>query len=260
LLALSILAKTEDNVAASRPRDSGLATALLKLLGDDDVQIRRKACEAVGANWNPIYVPRLTDLLRDGDEEVRSAAFSCLRVHILDLEAQLPAYRKMVEEDGLAAPMAMRLLGSRQDVAFTREQLVRLLSSTNLPVPSLAAERLLRENPDPNELAPLLTNSLPHLRLVGLNTLLRMGDKAAIDRIVSMLRDPNEAIRWMVRSNLRRLTGQKLGADPAAWEKWWTENKETFTPLPPGRAAGLHQAREIHATRLGSECVFANQP
>ena len=186
--------------------------------------------------WDPIFVPRLTDLLRDGDEDVRSEALYCLSTHQLDLDAQLPAYWKMVEEDGPAASKAMVLLNSRQDVALTREQLVRLLSSTNPPVRSLAAGRLCRENLDPNELALLLTNSLPHVRLLGLGALLRIGDKAAIERIVASLRDPNEAIRWMVRSNLRRLTGQKLGADPAAWEKWWAENKETFTPPPPGRA------------------------
>ena len=100
----------------------------------------------------------------------------------------------------------------------------------------MAARRLRAENLDPTELAPLLTNSQPHVRMLGLGALVRIGDKATIERIVSSLRDPSEAIRWMVRSNLRRITGQKLGADPAAWEKWWAENKETFAPPPPGRA------------------------
>jgi HEAT repeat protein len=208
---------------------------LLKLLSDDDAQIREKACEAVPANWDPIFVPRLTDLLRDSDEDVPSAALECLRMHKADSETQLPAYRKMVEEDGPAAPMAMMLLITRQEFALTREQLVRLLSSTNRPVVSMALARLREQNPDPSELAPLLTNSLPFARLIGLLDLGRVGDKAAVERIVSMLRDPNEGIRWTVRSTLRQLTGQKLGADPAAWEQWWAENKKTFTPRPTRR-------------------------
>jgi hypothetical protein len=113
--------------------------------------------------------------------------------------------------------------------------LVWLLSSTNLPVVVMAIGRLREQNPDPCEIAPALTNSLPHARLAALGALLRISDKAAVDYTVSCLRDPNEAIRWMVRSNLRRLTGQKLGAVPASWEKWWAENRETFTPLPSGR-------------------------
>ena len=88
----------------------------------------------------------------------------------------------------------------------------------------------LRRNLELDELDPLLTNPLPMGRLMGLGELTRIGDKAAVDRIVSMLHDPNEAVRWRVRSSLRRLFGQKLGADPAAWEKWWAENKGSFTP------------------------------
>jgi hypothetical protein len=63
-----------------------------------------------------------------------------------------------------------------------------------------------------------------------LGSLARIGDKPAVERMVSMLHDPNEAIRWRVRSNLRGASGQMLGADPAAYEKWWAANKETFTP------------------------------
>jgi hypothetical protein len=62
--------------------------------------------------------------------------------------------------------------------------------------------------------------------------LLRVG----VEPLVSSLRDPDEAIRLMVRPYLRRLTGQKLGVDPATWEKWWAENKEIFTPRPTERS------------------------
>jgi HEAT repeat protein len=236
LLALSILAEREAPRSGSRPMDSRLVTPLLKLLSDENPRIRAKACEAVAVNWDPVFAPGVTDLLRDSDEDVREAAFDCLRPREADLATQLPVFRKMVEEDGPAAPKAMMLLSARQDVVFTKEQLVRLLSSTNQPVVSMAVVRLREQNVEPIDLAPVLTNSLPLARFMGIAALARMGDKAAIDHIVAMLRDPNEAIRWMVRSNLRRLTGQKLGADPAAWEKWWAENKETFTPPSPGRA------------------------
>jgi HEAT repeat protein len=82
------------------------------------------------------------------------------------------------------------------------------------------------------ELSPLMTNSLPMARMMALGVLARIGDRAAVEAIVSMLRDPHETIRWRVRSTLRHLTGQKLGADPAAYEKWWAENKGTYVPRP----------------------------
>jgi hypothetical protein len=81
-----------------------------------------------------------------------------------------------------------------------------------------------------NEIEPLLTNSLLMARMMGFGALARIGGKDAVNRIVGMLRDPDEGIRWMVRARLRRLTGQKLGPDPAAYEKWWAENKKDFTP------------------------------
>jgi HEAT repeat protein len=85
-----------------------------------------------------------------------------------------------------------------------------------------------------------MTNSMPWARLMALGVLARMADKPAVERIVSMLNDPNEAIRWRVRSDLRRLTGQKLGADPAAYEKWWAENKDSYVPAtPPSRRRSL---------------------
>ena len=90
----------------------------------------------------------------------------------------------------------------------------------------------LRKDITLDELNPLMTNSLPMARMMALGVLGRMSDRPAVERMVSMLHDPNEAIRWRVRSNLRRATGQKLGADPDAYEKWWAENKDTFTPQP----------------------------
>lgn len=152
------------------------------------------------------------------------------------MNAQQVALRKMVEEDGPAASKAIVLLPANQDVPGTREQLVGLFSSTNLPVVATAFSQLCYQNLTLNEIAPLLASPLPQARLMGIGALARIGDKADVDRLVASLHDPNEAIRWLVRSNLRRLTGQKIGADPAAWEKWWAESKDTFTPQPAGRA------------------------
>ena len=90
LLALSILAEREElrrptrletrpRESGPRPMDSRLVTPLLKLLSDEDARIREKACEAVAANWDPIFTPQLTPLLCDSDNAVREAAFGCLR-------------------------------------------------------------------------------------------------------------------------------------------------------------------------------------
>jgi hypothetical protein len=214
--------------AMSEMKDARLAAAVPGLLKDADARTRRDACFASEANWNAAFASRLLELLGDPEEEVRSAACQCLLTHRDD--SQIPVYRKMVEEDGPAAAKAITLL---LDYKFSREQLVHLFSSTNLPVVSSAFTRLRRQNLELKEIEPLLTNSLVMARMMGLGALVQIGDKGAVDRMVAMLRDPDETVRWHVRARLRLLTGQKLGPDPAAYEKWWAQNKNDFTPPPP---------------------------
>jgi hypothetical protein len=79
----------------------------------------------------------------------------------------------------------------------------------------------------------LLTNSLPMARLMGLGELSKIGSPPAVDRIVALLRDPDEMVRWRTRGTLRRLTGQKLGPDPAAYEQWWKQNRDVYIPPSP---------------------------
>jgi HEAT repeat protein len=217
------------------PMDAArLAAVLPGLLRDADARIRRAACYAAEKNWEPTLAPRLAEMLGDENVEVRRAARSCLSMHRDD--SQISVYKKIVEEDGLAASEAIILLWGDD---FSREQLVHFFSSTNLPVVSTAFTRLRRQDLTLKEIEPLLTNSLAMARMMGLGALAQIGDKEAVTRIVAMLRDSNEAVRWSVRSRLRQLTGQKLGSDPAAYEKWWAKNKNDFTPHPPfGPGAG----------------------
>ncbi len=209
-------------------KDARLAAAVPGLLGDADARIRRYACDTARMNWDAAFSPRLAQILGDKEQDVRRAACDCLAEH--RDESQIPVYRKMVEDDGLAASGAMQLLFREN---FSREQLIHFFSSTNLPVVSTAYRHLQHQNLELKEIEPLLTNSLVMARLMGLGALTQIGDKEAVDRIVAMLRDPNEGVRWHVRARLRQLTGQKLGPDPAAYEKWWAENKNNFTPHPP---------------------------
>jgi HEAT repeat protein len=138
--------------------------------------------------------------------------------------SSLPTYQKIVKDDGAGASQAITLL---QGADFSRAELIRFFASTNLPVVSTAFTRL-RYTLTVDELDPLLNNSLPIARLMALGELNRIKDKSAIDRMMAMLRDPNETVQWRVRSSLRQIAGQQLGADPAAYEKWWKENRETF--------------------------------
>jgi HEAT repeat protein len=214
-------------LAASEMKDPRLVPAAIVLLDDENGRTRAAACYVLGNNWDDALAQRLAEKLSDANEEVRTAASSILRSH--HNESLLPTYRKLLEDDTVAAGKAVQLAGVDN---YSRAQLLHLFSSTNLPVVATAFTRL-RYSLTPDELKPLLTNSLSMARLMGLGELFRIRDKPAVDLMVSLLRDSNEAVRWRVRSDLRELTGQKLGDDPAAYEHWWKENRENFAPPLP---------------------------
>jgi HEAT repeat protein len=196
---------------------------IMSLLGDPDPHTRARAAEAAGKNWNLRFVPLLLQLFSDNDPNVRRAAGTAIA---RNQDKRLYAIcQKMLHENGPAAPaafIAVAYLGP------SRSELLPLLSSTNQELLNEVLPRLSPLSLD--ELPPLLTNSLAMARQIGLDELGRIPDNAAVDRIVSMLPDPDETVRWRVRATLRRVSGQNLGPDPAAYQKWWAENKDTFTP------------------------------
>ena len=217
--------------AMSKMDGTLLAAAVPALLEDEDTETRLNACIAAAHKWNAAFVPSLTKLLGDSKEDgrIQKVAWLTLKDHWSDSE--IPLYRKMIEEDCLASSEAINTLFSRRK--FSKETLIHFFCSTNLPVVSSAYTELWNGNLSLDEIEPLLTNSLAGARIMGVRSLTRIGDKRSVDRIVAMLRDPNDAIRWQTRCKLRLLTGQKLGPEPAAYEKWWAENKDNYTPPPP---------------------------
>lgn len=196
------------------------------LLTNPDPYIRRSACWLAGDNWQDKFAPQLVELLRDSDAEVRHRAASDLRNPDRLDASNIPMLKEMVDKDSPGAAEAINFLDVE---SYPRPERIHFLSSTNLPVVARAFTGL-RHTLTLDELAPLLTNSLPMARMMALGELSGMRDEPAIDRMIGMLHDPNQAIRWNVRSRLRQLTGQKLGPEPAAYEKWWKENKSTYAP------------------------------
>ncbi len=263
LAAPIVLQALNDPDAAVRKRallpaaeisDPRFADPVLKLLDDPDQVTRRRACYACQANWNRKFAEPLIRRLDDPDRLTAMAAHSCLREHLSDLTVDTAALRQLLARDTPASLLAIEILQTRGQVA--RSDYLRLLSSTNLPVVSTAFSAV-RNNIQLDELTPLMTNSLPMARMMALGALNRVGDKPAVDRIVSMLNDPNEAIRWRVRSSLRHLTGQKLGADPAAYEKWWTENKQAYVTPPLPQRFGIPDRRPPGITDTPTHPPFA---
>jgi len=60
-------------------------------------------------------------------------------------------------------------------------------------------------------------------------------DVEAVDILVAALRGRSENSRAAALRELKRLTGQDLGADPSAWEGWWEKNRENYPGTPETR-------------------------
>jgi hypothetical protein len=222
-------------LAASETVDGRLIDPVLTLMEDKDAGVRKYACYAAAANWDQRFAEPLFRLNGDSDPGVVSTARYCIERHLKEVNVDTARLRQIASEDGPASLVALQVLEIRHEV--THEDLVQFLGSTNLPTLSMAFTPI-RYELKVEELDRLITNSLPSARLMAVGVLARIAEKAAVDRLVSMLRDPNEGVRWRVRSAFRRLTGQKLGAEPAAYEKWWAENKESYVRKPQGLDPG----------------------
>jgi Uncharacterized protein conserved in bacteria len=224
-------------LAAGEMKDPRFVAPLLKLMNENDTRLR--ACYASEKNFDPRFVEPLLRLLHEPGPAIAIEARNCLWNHRDEFSLDAAVLQRMLKEDGYSSMFALQMMRIHER-DISREQLVRLLGYRNLSTVSIAFN-VLRKDIKLDEVTPLMTNSLPMARFMALGTFGKMADKPAMDRIVSMLHDPNEAIRWRVRSTLRKLTGQKLGADPMAYEKWWAENRETYEPQPiaAGRSRGV---------------------
>jgi HEAT repeat protein len=217
-------------LAAGEMKDPRFVAPLLELMHDHDPKIRLGACYASENNFDPKFVEPLLRLLHGPGPAIANEAERCLWKHRNEFSIDASVLERMLKEDGYPSMFALQIMRSH-DREIPRERLVRLLGNTNYYTVSISFN-ILRNDIKVDEVTPLMTNPLPMARYLALRMLDKMADKPAVDRIVSMLHDPNDGIRWRVRSTLRHLTGQKLGADPGAYEKWWAENRESYNPQP----------------------------
>jgi HEAT repeat protein len=165
--------------------------SLIFTLADADAKVRAAALEGLREARGPRVEPAVAALLKDPEPAVREAAAETL--------ATLP--------DAAAVPALMGALNDKS--REVREQAAYGLGARDAKeaVPALLT---LAADPDGD------------VREVAANVLGRLKDKRAVEPLIAMLGDPEPATRKAALSALRAITGQKLGADAVAWEKWWS--------------------------------------
>ncbi|HVX14424.1 MAG TPA: VWA domain-containing protein [Pirellulales bacterium] len=56
----------------------------------------------------------------------------------------------------------------------------------------------------------------------------KIEEKSAVDALVAILANVEGEVRGDIVQRLTSISGEKLGFDPPAWERWWKANRETF--------------------------------
>jgi HEAT repeat protein len=212
------------------------------------VLVHQKCVEALGATGDARAVPPLTQYLRNGTyAAARLASAQALGatgrpeaveplVALLGDPTALGAHPDNVADFHKAAAEA---LGEIKDPRAVDPLIAFVKSDANALARGYAA-RSLGQIGDPrvyDTLAAILDDTTqptgPRLgAAVGIETL---GDPRAVEPMINALDDKDLA--KVAERYLRKTTGQNLGPDPAAWRRWFEEDKKKGAAAAPTPAA-----------------------
>jgi len=208
---------------ASDPR---ILDCLPALFQDPEPEVRMQAAMAAASSWNPKFEEALINLLVDKDEGVRHAATFAIGRNTRGEFQLVPAMQKLLKNENLEVrAAALEALGTSK-VPVPREDILPLLSVTNISAVSITLARLGRDGVSLEELKPVLQNRSALARLAGLSFLQQLENKMTIELIIPLLRDPEQMVRGRAWKSLQTFTGQAIPQDqPDQWEQWWIDNK-----------------------------------
>lgn len=239
--------------AASVNWDNRLASPIVALLRDPNLEIRQEATGCLSQRERTERTPVYLSLLQDPDPNVRmhslAIASGINRSAPPDevFNAALNALRDSNEDVQRSALYVLAKGGRR---AVPKADLLPLLNSTQSDTVLLAANflrwggriRSVGKTAEPAsrftsaEAAPLMTNKFGNVRLRGLLVMQEIADATAVELTLPLLRDTNSVVRSCAFSTLQAMSGKKVSDDdPAKWEAWWAASKASFTPHQPAQ-------------------------
>lgn len=219
--------------------DPRLTQAALAWLKDSEPKVRLAAVDVLAdySNWNPKNAGPLVAMLRDEDVGVRHAVAFGLPRFRSDLEKYIPAIRAMLKDKDLNIRASAMNMLCRFGEPIAREDLRQFFSVPDRAVISMTLSQFRNKNENAGrkydlsneEVVPLLQNSEPLARMIGLGVLYQNANPQSVELALPLLKDPGKMLRARTAATLRALTRQHFTDEQAAeWEKWWNENKAQF--------------------------------
>ena len=166
VLPQSESARPESGLQEQSPADTGRAivNALLGVVKDPNVEVRRAAVRSLGQHKSPAAIPALREALRDADAEVRGSALEAL---------------SEMEDAGSADAIVAMLKDSNREVRAKALSALTNLELTGVP----AGYRDALKDPDPD------------VRHQAAHVAGHFEDAAAVPTLRTMLEDPNADVR-----------------------------------------------------------------
>jgi HEAT repeat protein len=221
---------------AVRIPDQKLVELLPTMFNDSEPGVRMNAIDVAAYRWNPKFTGKFVELLQDDHIVVRARAASCLGSHAADASNYIPVFLKMLKKNNPDLQISVLRLLTNLRATIPKEDLLAFFSSPRLELVELAYSALQERNDEISceEAIPLLHNSEIVPRSLGLRILGRNASSQSVELAIPFLKDKDERMRARTHKLLRELTGQNIPVDqPEQWEKWWAENKVSFTVQTP---------------------------
>jgi HEAT repeat protein len=201
--------------------------ALVRALADGEHRVRAAATDALRALTGERPGALLAAALSDPDRRVRLAAAGILAE--TEYKEALPALKECLARQGEDEEVRLQAAraAARWKAAEGVEALKQLAREAALPLRARALVALGRYG-GPQQLdavAAALNDPQPALRVAAVEALGCVG-KTAGGHLVAALKASEAEVREAAHEMLCGLAGEDLGADPAAWERWWAGEKE----------------------------------
>ncbi|MCK5942270.1 MAG: HEAT repeat domain-containing protein [Planctomycetes bacterium] len=191
-----------------RHGDDGCRSALTKLCGDDDADVRAMAARALGDGRAAGALPVLMSLLRDDNSRVkREAAFALARLGRLAAHATDPLFAAARHNDDRDAVLRHAIVYALGEVA-PRDQLTRRIDARPRAVQRTALLALARQGAP--EVARFLAHDDEQLRYEAARAIYETPIPAAMEALARLVYDDSpdsERVDWRA-INAARMRGQ----------------------------------------------------
>ena len=186
--------------------DTGVVSALIARLGDENADVRRAAAHSLGNLKDPRAVPGLIGALKDSEPKVRATAAEALG-ELEDSRAIAPLADLLNDPSTEVKKSALDALSHYEDNVLPAAAIIRLLGDPDADIRHNAAHLAgkLRDRSALRPLAKLVSDQSPDVRQAAIEAIGELREPAAAEAIMPGLSDSNADVRQQTLNTIEEL-------------------------------------------------------